>query len=246
MEDAQEFQQRFLSGLPCNELLDLFHLLPEVSFFLKDRAGRFVALNPLGCQYCGVANEAEAIGKTDFDFFPADRAQAYLADDLAVMTSGEAVTNRVEPFPGPLGTTGLVATSKRPLRNQRGRVVGLAGFSRPLSEIGDPGGTMRRFESVFAYLNSHYEEPVRTSELATMAGFSPSQFNRRFREAFGTSARQVLLRIRVEVAARRLAGSGETVASIAVGCGFHDHAHLSRTFQRIMGVSPTEYRRKFG
>ena len=72
----------------ASQILRLFDLLPEVSFFLKDRECRFIGLNRRGCEYCGVAREEEAIGKNDHDFFPSERADYYRADDLAVMKSG--------------------------------------------------------------------------------------------------------------------------------------------------------------
>ncbi len=59
---------------PSQQPLALFDLLPDVSFFVKDLSGRFVALNRRGCEYCGVVSEDEAIGRTDHDFFPQSRA----------------------------------------------------------------------------------------------------------------------------------------------------------------------------
>lgn len=48
--------------------------MPDVSFFMKDREARFVALNRLGCELCKVISEHEAIGKTDRCFFLPARA----------------------------------------------------------------------------------------------------------------------------------------------------------------------------
>lgn len=70
-----------------------------------------------------------------------------------------------------------------------------------------------------------------------MAGLSISQFERRFRDACGTSPRKYVLRVRVDAAARMLIGTGLTVSEIAQECGFHDHAHLSRSFRKIL-VNP--------
>ena len=61
--DARK-QQAFVRRVAGTQLLRLFDLLPDVSFFLKDREGRFVALNRRGCEYCGVNSEREAWGKT--------------------------------------------------------------------------------------------------------------------------------------------------------------------------------------
>ena len=58
----------------------------------------------------------------------------------------------------------------------------------------------------------------------------------------GAKAERDLLRIRIETAARLLASTEQTVSEIALGCGFHDHAHLSKSFRKMMHVPPTRYR----
>lgn len=193
-------------------------------------------------EHCGVKTEADAIGKTDHDFFSKPRADAYRADDLAVMESGEPLIKRVEASPEVFDSPRLVATSKIPLRNRKGKVVGIAGFSRPLDEISGDTDLSRRFARVIEHIHRHYDEQIASKDLAGMAGLSVSQFERRFREAFGVSPRQYLLRIRIDTAARLLASTEQTVSEIAIACGFHDHAHLSKSFRKMMHVTPTRYR----
>jgi AraC-like DNA-binding protein len=242
--DTQSCRQQFFDQVDADQLLPLLDRLPDVSFFLKNRSGQFIALNRQGCEYCGVATEAEAIGKTDFDFFPADRAQAYQDDDRAVMNSGEAVVNRLEALPEATRSPRLVVTDKIPIQDVHGTVVGVAGFSRRLDELGDRSGEVSRFAKVVERMHRDFDTSLRTANLAREAGLSVSQFNRRFRQAFGVSARQYLLRVRVEAAAEMLLESNATVSAIALDCGFYDHAHLTRCFQRFMRCAPTAYRRK--
>ena len=75
-------------------------------------------------------------------------------------------------------------------------------------------------------------------------GLSQSQFDRSFRRVFGTSARQYLLRVRVEAACRKLAETEETVAALAAELGFFDHAHFTRCFRSLMGLTPAQYRKQ--
>ncbi|MEO9594635.1 PAS domain-containing protein, partial [Rhodopirellula bahusiensis] len=101
-------RQAFFARLaPGQEILKLFDWMPDVSFFVKDREGRFMALNRRGCEYCGVLSESEAIGKTDHDFFPKTRADEYREDDLQVMESKEAIINRIESAPEEAGSPRL-------------------------------------------------------------------------------------------------------------------------------------------
>ncbi|MCR9207286.1 AraC family transcriptional regulator [Rhodopirellula bahusiensis] len=236
-------RQAFFARLaPGQEILKLFDWMPDVSFFVKDREGRFMALNRRGCEYCGVLSESEAIGKTDHDFFPKTRADEYREDDLQVMESKEAIINRIESAPEEAGSPRLVTTSKIPLKDRRGRVIGVAGFSRQVERM--QSGSADSLEKVMQYIHAHYREDIPTGHLAEMAGLSASHFERRFRLAFGASPRQYLIRVRVENAARWLRETDERVTKIAQSCGFYDHAHFSRSFQRIMKMSPTEYRKR--
>jgi PAS domain S-box-containing protein len=224
------------------QLLRLFDLLPDVSFFLKDREGRFLGLNRRGCEYCGVHSERMAFGKTDLDFFPRSRADEYRRDDEAVMRSGKAIVNRLESAPEAEGSPHFVLTSKIPLRDERGRIIGLAGISRRVEQVRERSGAVAKLSKVMEHLHSRTQEAITTGGLAAMAGLSVSQFERTFRKSFGSSPRQYLLRIRVEAACRRLAESDETIATIAQEFGFHDHAHFTRSFRQVMGLTPSAYR----
>ncbi len=243
--DNTRFRDAFLEQLGSgDQVFALFDLLPGLSFFVKDCMGRFIALNRRGCEYCGVPSEQEAIGKTDHDFFPKSRADEYRADDFAVMESGEAIVDRIESAPEDAGSPRLVMTSKMPLRDDRGRVIGVAGFSRQIERIQTPTGTVDAFANVIGHLHEHFADRLSSSELAEMAGLSVSHFERRFRRAFGSSPRQYLVRIRIEHAAKLLLETEQTVSQVAQACGFFDHAHFSRSFRRIMQLSPSEYRKR--
>lgn len=236
--------QTFLRLTRAGELVRLFELLPDVNFFIKDRQGRFVALNRRGWQYCGVQREKDAIGKSDHDFFPKQRANEYRADDEAVMKSGKAIINRVESAPEAEGSPRLVMTSKLPLRNAKGEIIGIAGVSRQLDQVRSRESGEARFAKVIELMHRQPDTELGSAEMATMCGLSQSQFDRGFRRVFGTSARQYLLRVRVEAACRRLAETEDTIATIAAELGFYDHAHFTRCFRGIMGVSPAQYRQQ--
>ena len=235
-------RQFFDRVVPCEQMLALFDLLPDVSFFVKDRKGRFMSLNGRGREYCGVVSEDEAIGKTDYDFFPRTRADDYHDDDQHVMTTGEPILNRIESAPEEAGSPKLVTTTKIPLRDRRGRVIGVAGFSRQIERI--QSGTADALAKVIRHLHDHFGEAISTEELAEMAGLSVSHFERRFRLAFGTSPRQYLIRVRVEHAAAMLRETDQSVTSVAQDCGFYDHAHFSRSFRRVMNIAPSAYRKR--
>jgi AraC-like DNA-binding protein len=237
-------QQAFLKKIgSVAQLLPLFNLLPDVSFFIKDRKGRFVALNHRGCEYCGVKSEREALGKTDRDFFPLARAAEYILDDLTTMKTGRPILNRVEPAPESEGSSRLVLTNKIPLRNAAGRVIGVAGFSRQVEHSRSAPSTVRKLANALDYMHRDPAGEISTVELAAHAGLSVRQFERVFRKSFNTSPHHYLLRMRIETACRLLTETADGIAAIAQQCGFYDNAHFTRSFKSLIGLSPLQYRR---
>ncbi|MDM4014653.1 helix-turn-helix domain-containing protein [Roseiconus lacunae] len=104
------------------------------------------------------------------------------------------------------------------------------------------GETMDAFAKVIPHLHENFAERLSTEELAEMAGLSVGHYERRFRRAFGASPRQYLVRIRVEQAAKILLETDVTVSEVAHAGGFYDHAYFSRSFRKIMQLSPSQYR----
>jgi len=79
--------------------------------------------------------------------------------------------------------------------------------------------------------------------LAAESGYSRSHFLRKFRAAMGCSPHQCLTRLRVEQAKTLLRENSISLIDIALDCGSSGHAHFSNTFRKIVGVTPSEYRR---
>jgi PAS domain S-box-containing protein len=119
-KNAELFQGRLL-------LRTLIDNLPA-AVYTKDAAGRKTLSNSGDLKNMGFATEAEVLGKTDFEFFPKEIAAKFAADDQAVMQSGKPVLNREEIVVDQAGNKRWLLTSKLPLRNQAGEVVGLVGI----------------------------------------------------------------------------------------------------------------------
>src|SRR5215468_3165367 len=74
-----------------------------VGMFWKDRGSRILGCNQKFAEDCGFAGPADIIGKTNFDFFPKAQADAYRADDLDVINSGEPKLGMEESLLLPTG-----------------------------------------------------------------------------------------------------------------------------------------------
>jgi AraC family transcriptional activator FtrA len=93
---------------------------------------------------------------------------------------------------------------------------------------------------------AHLDEPMSVDDMAARAMLSPRSFARRFRAATGTTPVQWLLRQRVLHAQRLLETSDLSVDRVAEKCGFGTATALRGHFRRVVGTTPTAYRRAFG
>jgi len=93
-------------------------------------------------------------------------------------------------------------------------------------------------------LLSHLSGDCPVADLASRCGLSRSHFTRAFRISMGLPPHRWLMRFRIECAQERLERTGESIADIALSCGFADQSHLTRVFHAIIGMSPAAWRRQ--
>jgi AraC family transcriptional regulator len=91
-------------------------------------------------------------------------------------------------------------------------------------------------------LQSRFAENLSLGEIAMTAGISAAHLARSFRECQGCTVGEYVRNLRVESACRRLAGSDDGLAQIALAAGFADQSHLTRTFKRHMRITPAAFR----
>jgi two-component system sensor histidine kinase/response regulator len=118
-------------------LLDnLMKNIPDNIYF-KDAQGRYLRINPAKAKRSGLSDAGDAIGKSDFDFFPAEHARLAWTDEQEVMRSGEALINKEEEIHYGDGSVRWMATTKLPLRDRHGQVVGTFGLSHDITQLKD-------------------------------------------------------------------------------------------------------------
>ncbi len=101
-------------------------------FWLKDQQSRFLAVNKVFSDACGLAAPEDAVGKTDFDVWPENLAEQYRADDFEVIASMKEKQVE-EPMDGSYGAT-WIETYKKPVMTADGKVMGTVGFARDISD----------------------------------------------------------------------------------------------------------------
>jgi PAS domain S-box-containing protein len=100
------------------------------SIYFKDAASRFTHFNQATVERFGVKDLAEGIGKTDFDIFTEEHARQAFEDEQEMMRTGRAVVGKEEKETWPDGRITWVSTTKVPLRDEAGRIIGTLGISR--------------------------------------------------------------------------------------------------------------------
>ena len=107
--------------------------VPDRIYF-KDTESRFIQCNRAVAKRVGVEEPKQVIGKTDFDFYPREKAEEFRKDDQKLIQSGEALLNKTEQVIKPNGEITWSSVTKVPLRDENGKAVGLVGISRDITE----------------------------------------------------------------------------------------------------------------
>lgn len=107
----------------------------------------------------------------------------------------------------------------------------------------DVGAIHEGIRRALAFIRDHFAEPITLAQVAEEAGLSKFYLCRLFRRQVGVSFRQYLHVLRIDRAKRLLADPQLTVTEVAYATGFDDLSHFDNVFNRIVGVSPTGYRK---
>jgi PAS domain S-box-containing protein len=223
-------------------LEQLFDHVPESAFFLKDRHGRYLAVNESLVERCGCARKQDLVGRHVRDVFPAELAELYSTQDQAVLRTGRPVIDHLELHWYARRRAGWCLTTKLPVRDSNGAIVGVVGVSRDLRAPGESEIIPASLAGTLEYLEAHCDEPLTPNLLARRAGLPPARFARLIKRIFRLSPYQLITQTRLAEAARRLRETNSSVADIAFACGFYDHSALTRAFRSVTNLTPSQFR----
>ncbi len=106
---------------------------PDTIFF-KDIESRFIRINKAQCKVLGLSEEHEALGKSDFDFFSINHARVAYDDEQLIIRTGKALINKEEKATLSDGREYWFSTSKFPLKDRDGKIIGTYGLSKNITE----------------------------------------------------------------------------------------------------------------
>ncbi|MDR3620676.1 MAG: PAS domain S-box protein [Paludisphaera borealis] len=142
--EEEVLQERFL-------LRSLMDTVPD-SIYFKDAEGRFIRINNSLAARFGLSDPAEAVGKSDFDFLDEKHSRQAWEDDQAVMKSEQPVVGKEVKETWGHGRAAWVSTTKMPLRDKHGQVIGTFGVSRDITALKRAEEALRQGEERFRSL----------------------------------------------------------------------------------------------
>ncbi|QBG46726.1 AraC family transcriptional regulator [Verrucomicrobia bacterium S94] len=239
------FDKRFIENLgDPSSVITLFNQLPDIHFFMKDRQSRYTGFNHNFAQRLGYENPTDLLGKTTEETCPPELASAYIKDDLEVMQSNRPSYDILELNQSYDGTMNWFITTKIPVHDQNGHVIGLAGIARDIKRSKAALEHFQQFEQVFIYIENHFSERIEIPKLAALMHASVSKFERDFKKFFRTTPSKYIIQFRIKSACRMLTETTRSIAQIADECGFYDQSSMTRSFRSHLNISPSAYRKK--
>ena len=102
----------------------------------------------------------------------------------------------------------------------------------------------KKMERIISFLNKHYTQAVSLDEVASFTAMNPTAFCRYFKENTGKTFKQHILEMRIGYACKLLAAGKLNISQISTACGFESIAPFNRSFKKITGLTPTQYKEK--
>jgi AraC-like DNA-binding protein len=224
-------------------LRTMFDHLRDVFFFVKDTDSRLLAASRPILERLGVESEAEIVGTRDEAFFSEAISNAFREDDQFVFRTGTTMTDRLEVWYDERHILDWFLTTKVPLRDAGGTVIGLMGVTRRAE-----GAATRAISVEVAtavnYLEQNSDRVLSTAEVAEVCGVSERTLHRKVQEATGTTPYELMLQIRIRKAAEALIQTPQSILAVARAHGFCDQSTFTQHFRRRTGMTPKQFRQR--
>lgn len=228
-------------GAAASEVVALCDSLDDAPLWIKDVAGHYQWVNRSFLLNFGMEDRDEVLGRSDFDLCAPHLAEQYRVDDERVL-AGERIVGRIELIGRYDHTSRWCSTTKLPLHDTRGRVVGTAGITRPLAVNERPPAAEEPLSMAIRLISENAGGPLSNLDLARACGVSLRAFERQFQASYRTTPQQYVRQLRVRMSCHALVNTRKTLAEVALEFGFADQSHFTREFRRLMGETPRSYR----
>lgn len=143
------------------------------TFYFKDKDSRFLFVSKVVASRLGIDDPDYVIGKTDFDLFQEPHASEAYKDEQHIMKTGESILGKVEMETWLDGSVTWISTSKYPLFDSQGNIIGTWGVSRNISEL-------KKAEEELERVNKELVEANRKLEVLSTTDSLSGLYNHRY------------------------------------------------------------------
>lgn len=230
-----------LTTLEIALLESLFDHSPDIAFFVKDKEGLYVSVNHSLMERHGLKSKREVIGKRTNDICPGELGRQAVEQDERVLRTGRPLVEHLELHWARPYRPVWCLTTKVPILDPIGKVIGLVGYSRDLRLPLSADEVPRQFAAALAEFEQTLSNEVTPAWLAERSGLSNQRLTRLVKRLFGITPGQLITKTRIAAGSRLLLESKLTVAEVAQACGYYDQSAFTRAFRSVTGFSPTEF-----
>ena len=224
-------------------LMQFSDTLPETGVTIKDAQGYIYFKNRRALELMNLTDDSTVIGHRAQHLYPRRLWRVYIDREEPTLRTGEPMIDKVYGYVADLSTA-LNRVSAFPVRNANGAIIGLVTSHHRVRSKESAPNWYDAIRDAIAYVSKNYAYDISVADLAARANLSTSQFSRIFKQQTEMSPAQYITRTRINVARGMLESLDTLVTDIAAATGFCDHAHFIKTFKRIVGTTPSHYRKQ--
>jgi len=163
--DSKKTREQLIEEL--NLLRTLIDTLPD-RLYVKDTKGRFVICNKAVAEDAEIPPSGNVVGKSDFDLFPAEKADAFHAEEQEIMKTGQPMINQeLHRTLRKDGKTNWSLCTKLPWRDKNGNIIGIIGANRDITELKRSEQALRESETRYKAIFESTREGILVADIET-------------------------------------------------------------------------------
>lgn len=224
---------------PMTRLMDS---LNWTAVTIKDLAGHILFVNSFYLNQSGRKSADEVLGHTADDFPKHDLLAAYAEEERKVAKTGIPYMQELQKDLQTVSMNFVVIYPTLSIID--GKAIGTTTYYYCDRETIPSASRYDSIKKSLFYINDHIAEPLTIPELAKLAACSESKYRKLFAELTLVTPGEYIVRGRVNLAKSLLSSTDNKISDIANQTGFYDQSHFIHAFKRLIGVTPTAFRRK--
>jgi len=241
-EPFREISVEQIEAIDIDLLSSLFDSAPDVAFFVKNSNGQYIAVNDSLVARHGLQDKEQVLGKTPSQLCAGELGEVPVAQDLEILKTGQPMLEHLELHLCRPKNPVWCLTTKMPIKNSAGQVIGLFGFSRDVRIAVNVDEIPPKFARALSRFEKNMGASISPASLAEESELTSQKLIRLTKKLYGITPTQLIAKIRIAAACRQLEETDKSIADIAFSCGFSDHSAFARAFKASTSVTPSDYR----